>query len=119
MLNPYYIVIQNFLCAMFLPPPKEAMFLAVFVSSLVLCLSVCSRITYKVINIFAWNFRQIQYTLTAKVDCVALRGGDYPLYAFRTSNIMIIKLPNLFEPEFIIVVFIHDKPRIAVAILDL
>ena len=26
---------------------------------------------------------------------------------------------NLFEPEFTIVIFIHYKPRIAVAILDL
>ena len=30
-----------------------------------------------------------------------------------------VKLINPFKPEFTIVIFIHYKPRIAVAILDL
>ena len=38
--------------------------------------------------------------------------------SFAFSNLAIMMI-NLFKPEFTIVIFIHYKPRIAVAILDL
>ena len=40
------------------------------------------------------------------------------LEPLRRSNVN-IRLVNPFRPEFTIVIFIHYKPRIAVAILDL
>ena len=46
------------------------------------------------------------------------RGVDTILgYCWAKNNKFI--LINLFRPEFIIVIFIYYKPRIAVAILDL
>ena len=32
---------------------------------------------------------------------------------------LVYRINNPFKPEFTIVIFIHNKPRIAVAILDL
>ena len=34
-------------------------------------------------------------------------------------NLYVVRLFNPFKPEFTIVIFIHYKPRIAAAILDL
>ena len=41
------------------------------------------------------------------------------LYLSGGDNILFLSLFNPFKPEFTIVIFIHYKPRIAVAILDL
>ena len=37
----------------------------------------------------------------------------------RLTNVILLLTLNPFKPEFTIVIFIHYKPRIAVAILDL
>ena len=44
--------------------------------------------------------------------------NDYLIDYVLLTNVLYIQI-NPFKPEFIIVIFIHYKPRIAVAILDL
>ena len=44
--------------------------------------------------------------------------NDYLIDYVLLTNVRYIQI-NPFKPEFIIVIFIHYKPRIAVAILDL
>ena len=39
--------------------------------------------------------------------------------SFLTNHAIMIQVINPFRPEFTIVIFIHYKPRIAVAILNL
>ena len=44
---------------------------------------------------------------------------NYALFSLLNQNIIILNSFNPFQPEFTSVIFIHYKPRIAVAILDL
>ena len=72
------------------------------------------------INIIV-NWKQIQLIFTHLMLWVV--AARYNFTMLRRATIVNVScsavMVNPFRPEFIIVIFIHYKPRIAVAILDL
>ena len=57
-----------------------------------------------------------------KIDCLVIEGQRRPTQSKAFDKMLLdylVEPVNPFNPEFTIVIFIHYKPRIAVAILDL
>ena len=79
------------------------------------------KIAQKFLKIYsnAINYTPSQLSDADKKDGHQICVCDYLDYRYNLHYLMTLYLINTFKPEFTIVIFIHYKPRIAVAIYDL